>query len=363
MDAMHRDVQTAEDHFDHFLSSIQKVCLFAVFHHNKDVMQDIYDKLIKKQEDLAAVLRPLSVHLGKTPPKEPEVQQKPQSPEVKEAELPGQRVAANFPGLKPNGSATSLAGIPAQNGTTSPRVPTQHCEKLPFVRSSAPLPTNWRTVTHGLPKSTSVPTVAPIESENRFAVLETESEPRSGTPDFEKEFSADGKDRDQNKIFLMSLARQSDSKSVAAYFGKFGAVVDVKIFRFPNGDSRGVGTVEFTDPEVVKNLLVKNEKHSIDGRPVALRPFLNRQVHEYSKGRYGERFQVFLGGIPTFLSKDEVREILSDYVEVRDIRLNSERGYAYLDLEHDEDVRWILREGRMRMGEKMVEVKENLRRR
>ena len=79
-----------------------------------------------------------------------------------------------------------------------------------------------------------------------------------------------------SKVFLMNLARQSDSKSVAAYFGKFGAVVDVKIFRFPNGDSRGVGTVEFTDPAVVNNLLTKEEKHSIDGRPVVLRTFLVR---------------------------------------------------------------------------------------
>ena len=41
-------------------------------------------------------------------------------------------------------------------------------------------------------------------------------------------------------------------------------------------------------------------------------------------------------------------------LQVRDIRLNSERGYAYLDLQHDEDVKWILKEGRIRIGEKMV---------
>ena len=115
------------------------------------------------------------------------------SPKEENVELPGQRVAASFPGMRPSSSNSSLAGVPAQNGTS----PQHNGEKLPFVRSSAPLPTNWRTVTHDLPKATNVPAVAPIKSENRFAVSETESEPRSGTPDTEKEYSDEGSGKER----------------------------------------------------------------------------------------------------------------------------------------------------------------------
>ena len=55
MDALKNDVKTADDLFGQFMTSVQKVCLFAVFHHNKDVMQNMYNNLVSiKSEVLLA---------------------------------------------------------------------------------------------------------------------------------------------------------------------------------------------------------------------------------------------------------------------------------------------------------------------
>ena len=47
MDALKNDVKTVDGLFGQFMTSVQKVCLFAAFHHDKDVMHDIYHNLVR----------------------------------------------------------------------------------------------------------------------------------------------------------------------------------------------------------------------------------------------------------------------------------------------------------------------------
>lgn len=42
--------------------------------------------------------------------------------------------------------------------------------------------------------------------------------------------------------------------------------------------------------------------------------------------------------------------------QIRDLKLNSQRGYAYLDLEDDDDARRLIGVGHIKIGEKMVKI-------
>lgn len=75
------------------------------------------------------------------------------------------------------------------------------------------------------------------------------------------------------KVFLTNLARESESKTIAAYFRKYGSVVDVKIFRFPSGESRGFGSVEFIDIASADRA-IRAGKHVIDHREVEAKLFV-----------------------------------------------------------------------------------------
>ena len=66
--------------------------------------------------------------------------------------------------------------------------------------------------------------------------------------------------------------RELDSVTVAKYFERYGPLMDVRIFRNPDGTSRGCAGVEFVKEKSVQDAL-QEMRHFIDGMEVHLKTF------------------------------------------------------------------------------------------
>ncbi|OQV17628.1 hypothetical protein BV898_08252 [Hypsibius exemplaris] len=351
------DIQTIQNLFSKWLQETQKVCMTAVFFKKEDVVSSLKQILLRNHESITTMLQLLSPHIASIPPPETVPEKR-----VEQPQKSGSRMAASLPGMnKPtppvaipglslmSPSAAAKIGSPmgvSSSPLTSNRVDNK--EKHIFMEPyKTELPNDWRS--EGLRKVTveneSNGKTRPISNGHSPLADENEAEDdRPGTAI-------------SNKVFLLNLFRDSTTRSIAKYFGKFGSVVDVKIFRFSTGESRGQGWIEFTNAAEAE-CVIRRSPHRVDGRDVEAQIFLQRDPRaKVSTASY----QIFLGGVPSHLSLDEVKASLKGQVKFRDIRLISERGYAYLDMGSEADARDLLQQRYIKIGEKVVECKENNR--
>ncbi|XP_055327989.1 squamous cell carcinoma antigen recognized by T-cells 3-like [Paramacrobiotus metropolitanus] len=346
--------EASDEKFRVWTEEVERISMSAVFKKQRDTMQQIYDHLELKEKVLKGLMDDLASHLGRqntngvshasTSSISPPTVTKQAHPAA-----PG-RMAANFPLMSDVSVPVSLPAAPVMPPAVQP---------LPFPGfartngitpvawpSKAALPNNWRD-TKADPGPIGPPSQA-VKGAQSWQLGE----------DWSSVDSDGSGETVPKKIFVANLARDSDARTIASYFKQFGPVADVKIFRFQNGESRGFGAVEFTDATSAEKA-IDMSKHIIDRREVVALPFKDPGKNKSEKPV--KRYQVFLGGVPTFLSKPEVEAAVKKYYKVRELKLNSERGYAYLDLVNEDDVDRILKAGYIKIGEKMVECKPNKR--
>ncbi|XP_055328176.1 squamous cell carcinoma antigen recognized by T-cells 3-like [Paramacrobiotus metropolitanus] len=159
-----------------------------------------------------------------------------------------------------------------------------------------------------------------------------------------------GEPVDKKKVFLMRLPRElADSQLLGKYFKAFGTVVDVYIFRNRDGTPTGSGYVDFSEESAVRSVF-KHGLHFIGEHQLIVKEF---EVQNEDGRR--KHFQIFLGGIPTFMTQEEVKAAVEQKFKVRDLALKG--GYAWMELANEADVDKLLNLKKIKIGEKMVECK------
>lgn len=124
------------------------------------------------------------------------------------------------------------------------------------------------------------------------------------------------------KIFIGGLAHKTTTQHLRDYFGRFGAIVDAVVLRWPDGRSRGFGYVTLADGAAVSAVL--NENHQLSGREVDVK----RAVPGTNK--------LFVGGLPQNTTANELREhfekfgVVSDAVVMIDPATSRSRGFGFV---------------------------------
>lgn len=124
------------------------------------------------------------------------------------------------------------------------------------------------------------------------------------------------------KIFVGGLAHKTTTQHIREHFGRFGAIVDAVVLRWPDGRSRGFGYVTFTDAVAAASVL--QEQHSLSGRQVDVK----RAVPGTNK--------LFVGGLPQNTAANELREhfekfgVVSDAVVMIDPATGRSRGFGFV---------------------------------
>lgn len=124
------------------------------------------------------------------------------------------------------------------------------------------------------------------------------------------------------KVFLGGLAHKTTTQNLRDMLGRFGAIVDAVVLRWPDGRSRGFGYVTFADASAAASVL--QEKHVLHGREVDVK----RAVPGTNK--------LFIGGLPQNSSANELREhfeqfgVVSDAVVMIDPSTGRSRGFGFV---------------------------------
>ncbi|CAL9100915.1 unnamed protein product [Musa textilis] len=172
---------------------------------------------------------------------------------------------------------------------------------------------------------------------------------------------ADAGSSSAGKIFVGGVAWDTTEDTFNKHFSKYGEIIDSVIMKDKNTHMpRGFGFVTFADPSVIDSVL--EDEHVIDGRAVEVKRTVPREDMPSKAGIKTKK--IFVGGIPTALTEDELKEHFSSYGEVIEHQImldhstRRSRGFGFVTFKDEEAVDKIISEGRMHdLAGKQVEIK------
>ncbi|KAJ8773946.1 hypothetical protein K2173_009377 [Erythroxylum novogranatense] len=171
------------------------------------------------------------------------------------------------------------------------------------------------------------------------------------------------KDEHPSKLFVGGISWETTRETFLLYFSQYGQIVDsIVMLDWRSGRSRGFGFVTFADPAVADEVLKAD--HVIDGKMVDVK----RTVPREDMGNNGvipSSNKIFVGGIPSSLTEDELREHFSLYgivVEHQimvDRQTGRSRGFGFVTFKNEDAVKQTFSAGRIHeLGGKQVEIKK-----
>ncbi|XP_077222244.1 RNA-binding (RRM/RBD/RNP motifs) family protein [Tasmannia lanceolata] len=170
-----------------------------------------------------------------------------------------------------------------------------------------------------------------------------------------------GEGASPGKIFIGGLPKDTTIAAFTKYFGKYGEITDSVIMkdRF-SGHPRGFGFITYADPSVVDTVI--QETHSINGKQVEIK----RTIPKGSvQSKDFKTPKIFVGGIPTTVTEDELKDFFTNYGKVidhqiiRDHATNRSRGFGFIIFDSDQVVDDILANGNMiDLAGSQVEIKK-----
>ncbi|XP_057472470.1 LOW QUALITY PROTEIN: uncharacterized protein LOC130761041 [Actinidia eriantha] len=170
------------------------------------------------------------------------------------------------------------------------------------------------------------------------------------------------RDSSSGKLFVGGVSWETTEATFTNYFCKYGEITDSVIMMDKiTGRSRGFGFVTFADPAVADKVL--EEEHVIDGRAVEVKRTVPREKMQ-EQGVQKTR-KIFVGGVPTSLTEDELKEYFSSYGSVAEYQImidrdtGRSRGFGFVTFENEDTVERIFSDGRTHeLGGKQVEIKK-----
>lgn len=143
-------------------------------------------------------------------------------------------------------------------------------------------------------------------------------------------------------IFVKSLDKSIDNKSLYDTFSQFGTILSCKVATDDNGESLGHGFVHFETPEAAQAAIEKVNGKLLVGRKVYVGKFLNRRERE-AAGQVNKIFtNIYVKNIEESMCNEEnLRELFVDYGEMTSIHVavddeGKTRGFAFINFSSPE---------------------------
>lgn len=138
-------------------------------------------------------------------------------------------------------------------------------------------------------------------------------------------------------IFVKSLEKSIDNKSLYDTFSQFGTILSCKVATDDNGFSLGHGFVHFETPEAAQAAIDQVNGKLLEGRKVYVGKFLNKRERE-AAGHISKIFtNVYVKNLDESICNEEkLRDIFSEFGEITSIyiALNDDgkpRGFAFIN--------------------------------
>lgn len=159
---------------------------------------------------------------------------------------------------------------------------------------------------------------------------------------------------ENKKIFVKNISYSTTDEHFQEFFSKFGSIAKAEIRKKENGDSMGIGFVEFTNMEDKKNVMAASrEELTLDDRVLDIR--------EARPDTGLDSKTIYVGNISYKTDEEMLRKFFMDFcpnlkgnfkVNVKMNAYNGgPKGYAYIEFENEEDIKNALKAN----GEKLDE--------
>ncbi|KAL3637671.1 hypothetical protein CASFOL_018119 [Castilleja foliolosa] len=177
---------------------------------------------------------------------------------------------------------------------------------------------------------------------------------------FENSHPHTGDGASPGKIFIGGLARETTPAQFLKHFGKYGEITDSVIMKDRlTGNPRGFGFVTYADSSVVDRVI--EDTHIINGKQVEIK----RTIPRGANSKDFKTKKIFVGGIPTTVSEDELKDFFSSFGEIKEQQIMKDhssgrsRGFGFITFESDQSVDDILANGnRIDFAGAQVEIKK-----
>ena len=173
----------------------------------------------------------------------------------------------------------------------------------------------------------------------------------------------------ERKLFVGGLNKATtDEEQLKSFFEQYGNIIDCTIMRDVDKQSRGFGFVLFEDSTTVDKIIgaKKDGTHfSLDENHIEVKRALPK-VPGGTAGtsRTGGLFRkVFVGGLPSSVTEDDLRSYFESYGRVNEIELlrdresNRLRGFAFVTFDDEDSADKCIQRRSHEICKKICEVK------
>jgi len=160
---------------------------------------------------------------------------------------------------------------------------------------------------------------------------------------------------DDRKMFVGGLDWNTSESGLSDYFGTFGELesVSLKTDR-DTGRSKGYAFIVFANAEDLDTVVAKGT-HTIDGRRV--------EPSKANKKPAGQRCKVFVGGLKSQLTEDDIRNHFLQFGAIEELALpidkmtQTRKAFGFVTFEEEAPVTSLLRDPKQWINDVEVEVK------
>lgn len=143
-------------------------------------------------------------------------------------------------------------------------------------------------------------------------------------------------------IFVKSLEKSIDNKSLYDTFSQFGNILSCKVATDDSGNSLGHGFVHFETPEAAQAAIDQVNGKLLEGRKVYVGKFLNKRERE-AAGHVNKVFtNVYVKNIDeSICTEEELRNLFSEFGEITSVHIATDdddkpRGFAFINFSSPE---------------------------
>ena len=181
----------------------------------------------------------------------------------------------------------------------------------------------------------------PREQEQNYIEKEDPNNPENPQPQEEEPKEGFEPQEENKKIFVKNIPYSTTDEQFQEFFSKFGTVVKAEIRKRENGDSMGIGFVEFADMDEKRNAMTASkEELTLDDRVLDIR--------EARSDTGLDSKTIYVGNISYQTNEEMLRKFFEDFcqdlkgnfkVNVKTNSFNGgPKGYAYIEFENEEDI-------------------------
>jgi len=156
---------------------------------------------------------------------------------------------------------------------------------------------------------------------------------------------------DDRKLFVGGLSWETSEKELRDHFSKFGEIESINVKTDPQtGRSRGFAFIVFTNTDAIEKVDAAGD-HIINNKKVDPKK---------AKARHGK---IFVGGLTTEISDDEIRTYFSQFGNIVDVEMpfdkqkSQRKGFCFITFDTEQVVNELLKTPKQKISGKEVDVK------